>query len=292
MAEEKDKQNSKPEKSLLDRVIESDSAFEWEEVQLPSQGRYYGNSPWSSISIPDGKVRVRPMGIDVEKILATHRLTKSGRALGLMFERCVEFPEGFKADSLIVGDQTFLLYYIRGITHGNIYEFGVTCTNEACGEHSIHEYNLNLLADTMTHPNDNLGDEPFPVKLPYLSERYEEDFIVKVRLFRAGDIRSMTSNKSIKKKLKRGGASQELADDTIEKNLSMAIVEAAGDSSRIKIDKLVKKLHSKDAAAIRSFLDNHTPGIDTSIEVECPACGNVMEMELPITASFFRPSEA
>jgi len=70
------------------------------------------------------------------------------------------------------------------------------------------------------------------------------------------------------------------------------MVDAMGDKSPDKIEKFVERMHAKDTATIREFLKENSPGIDTSIEVTCPDCGNTMTMDLPITESFFRPTES
>jgi hypothetical protein len=80
----------------------------------------------------------------------------------------------------------------------------------------------------------------------------------------------------------------ESLNDVVEKNLSLVIVEAMGVKDRFKIDKLVERMHSSDTAAIRQYLDENSPGVDTSITINCDECDNEMKIALPITESFFR----
>ncbi|MEE8578022.1 MAG: hypothetical protein V3T31_12265, partial [candidate division Zixibacteria bacterium] len=112
---------------LLDQVlnIDEDEFIPWEDITLPSHGAYYKGG------IPNGIVRVKAMGIHAEKILATQRLAQSGQSIDYLFRRCVQFPkvDGKEVDpaDLLAGDRIFLLYVLRGITHGNIYEFMLKC---------------------------------------------------------------------------------------------------------------------------------------------------------------------
>jgi len=71
---------------ILDKVLQlqPDQVMPWEEVVLPSQGLYYDGA------VPDGRVKVRPMGLDAEKILATQRLAQSGKSIEWLFRKCVQ----------------------------------------------------------------------------------------------------------------------------------------------------------------------------------------------------------
>lgn len=286
---------SSPELDALDRVLSmpEDQVFPWEEVVLPSEGQYYDNA------VPGGRVKVRPMGIFADKILATQRLAQSGQSLDWLFRKCVQFPTAdFNPLSLLAGDRIFLLYYLRGITHGNSYEFIVRCTNEDCGHSNTNDYDLNQLQKTIIKPNYKLGQEPFKLVLPHMSKMAKTEFWVKVRLLRGYDMQQMLTGKKVFKKIQSTGrndknfiANSEVdTDQTLEENLNMLIVEAMGSKDRIKIKELVSKLHSSDTATIREFIKDNSPGIDTTIVVNCPDCNQEMRMELPITESFFRPT--
>jgi hypothetical protein len=198
----------------------------------------------------------------------------------------------------------FLLYYLRGITYGNIYEFIIECNDEDCGKVWTEEFDLNKIAQTITAPNPDIGLEPFKVSLPYFSEVTKKDFWVKLRLLRGYDLTNIIKQRKFKKGFRQTARSRSRAarqqqkrateatlDKTIEENLRMVIVEAMGEQNPRKIDQLIDRMHAKDTATIREFLKVNTPGIDTSIEVTCPECDNVMLMDLPITESFFRPTE-
>lgn len=288
--------NGKSDEEVLDFILEKDDSelVPWEPVTLPSKGVYYGDS------IPDGVVQVRPMSIYTEKILSTLRLAKSGQALDMIFKYCVRFPnEEFDPMDLLVGDSTFLLFYLRGITFGNLYEFTITCSDEDCGHLQQQTFDLNQLASTIKGPSDE--EEPFPVKLPYLSESTGRDFYVKIRMMRRRDVTTMTSDKKARKligpsnarinklsKRFRNVQSIESLNDVVEKNLSLVIEEVMGSKDRFKIDKLVERMHSSDSGAIRQKLNDYSPGVDTSITVNCNECGNEMKISLPITESFFR----
>jgi hypothetical protein len=285
--------------AILDAILSapSEQLIPWEECTLPSQGIYYG---W-----PDGVCQVKPMGQVAEKIMATQRLAASGQSIDYLFRECCRFPAGFDPSEMLLGDRVFLLYYLRGITHGNLYEFMFTCPNSDCGATTTHTYDLNDLAATIKPADPSLGEEPFRVSLPYLSQATGRDVWVGLRFLRAYDTYDMLASKRTKKKITgRGGIRSKMSqtiqqqqqqqvvlDSTLDENLEKTIVSVMGVTDRFKIRNLVQKLHAQDTATIREWLKENTPGIDTTVELVCPECGEEFTVGLPITEGFFRPAK-
>jgi len=280
--------------SLLEEIISmnEDDFIPWEEVTLPSRGEYYSGR------IPGGVVRVRAMGIHADKILATQRLAQTGQSIDYLFKYCVQLPDEFDQSDLLSGDRIFLLYVLRGITHGNIYEFLMKCPN--CGTNAVQQYDLNELAQTITFPDSSLGDEPFKIVLPYMSEVLGREVWVKVRFMRGRDVSTIAGRQKFNKRVRSGAPNKQqrqiVIDQTVTENLSLVITAFGGANaegevrSRASIKALVDRMHAKDTATIRQFLKESSPGIDTTIMVECPDCAAEFRAELPITESFFRPT--
>lgn len=290
---------------LIDHILQlpQEQLIPWEECMLPSKGIYYG---WE-----DGICQVRAMGQTAEKILASQRLSSSGQSLELLFRECCRFPNGFDANELLLGDRMFLLYYLRGITHGNVYEFAVTCPNPECESVNTYKYDLNELAETITYADSAWGNEPFRINLPYLSRVTGRDIWVGVRFLRAYDANDIIARRRSRKKAfaKPGGVRSSAAkrrqavdprqqeqqgailDSALDDHMEKLIINVMGVTDRLKIRALVQRLHSQDTAAIREWLREHTPGIDSTVQVTCPDCSNEFRIELPITDSFFRPAK-
>lgn len=283
---------------LLEQVLskETDELHPWEGCTLPSKGLYYDGA------VPGGRIEVKPMGLKAEKILTTQRLIRTGEALNFLFKHHVRIPGDFDPLNLLESDREFILYYLRGITHGNNYGFILTCPQ--CGSISDQEYDLNELYGTIRHPNSDLGPEPFKVVLPYLTEKFGQEFWVKIRFLRGYDALKLLGANSFvprqarsKKRKNRDEAvrerrqEHETLNDTLEKNINQIIIEAMGEQKRNKISKLVDRMHSADISAIMDFLNDNTPGVDNSIETECgnSQCGATLNVPLPITDEFFRP---
>lgn len=283
----------KSDNDFVDAIISTpqENLIPWEECTLPSKGIYYG---WA-----DGTVKVKAMGQTAEKVLATQRLAQSGQSIDYLFRECCVFPEGFDPADLLLGDRTFLLYFLRGITHGNEYEFMLTCPNTDCATQSTHTYDLNNLSNTIVWADESLGDEPFKVSLPYLSSATGRDVWVGLRYLRSFDVLDIVN----KRKTKKSNAAQpakrspfqrkktDELDDAVTENLEKVIVSVMGVRDSYKIRAFIEKMHAQDTATIREWMKDKTPGIDSSIEITCPECGNDFQVELPITSDFFRPSK-
>ncbi|MCK9557747.1 MAG: hypothetical protein M0R50_06870 [Candidatus Cloacimonetes bacterium] len=270
----------------------------WEDTTLPSKGLYYG---WTS-----GVVQVKAWSAKIDKILATARLAQTGQSIDYMLKECCRFPDGFDIQDMLVGDQIYLLYYLRGITHGNEYEFITTCPNQQCQQASTNSVDLNELVNTIVWADESLGTEPFKISLPYLTKTTGREISASIRFLRVRDASGIQRAKKAQSII--GGASRakikprdriaatanhnrdEIAlDDIVTQNIETVIVDIMGVTDRFKIRNIVSKMHSTDLAVIREWLQEHTPSIETMIEIQCANCGETHSAMLPITESFFRP---
>lgn len=291
-----DKNKPKPKESVVDKILSmpDDELLPWEEIELPSKGFFYNNE-----LMQEGVVKVRPMNINVEKVLANQRQVKSGRALDILFEKCVQLPDpDFNPLELLAGDRYFLMFYIRGITYGDEYEFSLECPH--CGNTSMYDFNLSELIKTQkVASEDQIEDYPISIKLPYLSEKMGEDVIARVKFPTGKDLEYLFSEKP-KRRFNRVRVGRKRLEPTshgiVEEDnnpttavMKNSIVDINGEKNQLKIGKIIEKLHSKDLSTINQILNDKQPGIDTTIEVDCPNCdGRIGPVMLPITEAFFR----
>jgi hypothetical protein len=285
----------------FDKLLKNaDSYFlAWESVQLPSKGLFYDN-------MPDGMIKIKPMGVDVDLMMANQRIVQSGELLNKIIEACVQLPSGMTVGDMLSGDQHFLLYYLRGITHGINYEFIVECP--ACGHKNTYEYNLSNLAKTIKGPNPDYITEPMCVKLPVLTEKMGHvvggDIEAMVRLVRVKDLTLMNSNKGIdmndrmiaRNKNDRQRAKIDNPSEIYLNNMNLQIVGFrinGKDFTDHRKSMLISKLQQQDSATIKQFIDDISPGIDTTIEVTCQdtKCNNEYSISLPFGEKFFRPGK-
>lgn len=299
-------QQEQSEKSinLLDKLVGhvQNSYISWEKVQLPSKGYYYDDK------MPDGWLEVKPMGVDVDKMLTNQRLVANGELLNRVIEVCTKLPDDFNIREMLAGDFNFLLYHLRGITHGPEYEFVANCPS--CKTKNTFTFDLNVLSDTITWANNDYLEEPFEVRLPVLSETFGEDVCALVRMIRVDDIMKMArpGEDKVFDPVKRGNVSVRNKNKTVIRNQQQNLEKIYEDNMRsqivaltingqryddkFKINSIINKMHQRDAAAISTFLEKVSPGIDTTLDVVCvnEDCKHEFGISLPFNENFFRPN--
>lgn len=279
---------------LINAIISApdDTFMPWEEVTLPSLGLYYDG--WKN-----GVIRVRPMIQSIEKLFTDERKVRNGNAMETMYKYCVETPGDTDPLDLLVGDRTFLLYVIRGVTYGNLYKFVIKCPE--CGVDSSHTYDMNELYDTIVPSDPNMGKEPFRLDLPNISKTFGRSIYVGIRFLRGNDIqesrnrikfnKKLVNNNSVRTKNKKNSGSSDsagMADSILDDAILRSIVHVNGNVEPMVISEFIGRLSAADHSVIKAFLKDKTPSMDTSVEITCPECGNVATIALPITAGFFQ----
>jgi hypothetical protein len=239
----------------------------YESVLLPSKGKLYPAS-WTK----QGKLSIRPMTIKEEKILNTTRLVKSGKALDMIFQACIESPE-VKAEELLSGDRSFLLFYLRAISYGAAYEYKINCP--FCSTQFESVFNLNDII--LKYLPDDFK-EPVDFTLPISKKR------VAYRLMRGKDESALIDDRD--RRLSTFGADQ--IDNSITMRLSMTMELVENITDKIEIEKFVDNMLAGDAAALRQDIMSKDCGVDTGVKHSCPKCANDFMADLPLTVDFFR----
>jgi len=148
-------QGSDALEGLLSQLADKHS---WEEFEFPSKGKFYNNIP--------AVVHVRAMTGEEEQILATPRWVRKGKAIDMIFRRCIKEP--INTEELLSSDRTHLLIYLRGISYTPEYDVEIKCPN--CSIKFAHVVDLNEL-EVESCPDD-FGGESLTGVLPVSKFRY------------------------------------------------------------------------------------------------------------------------
>ena len=248
----------------------AEELYSYEEVMLPSKGICYP-ATWTK----EGKISLRPMTTEEEKIITTTRFVKTGRAIDMIFKQCLENKE-IVTEEMLSGDRTFILYYLRAMSYGAAYEYKIQCPS--CGINFETVYNLN---DMVIRGLKQEFKEPLMFTLP-ISKK-----VLALRLLRGKDELRLIEERD--RRISTYGADQ--VDNTVSSRLSMVIESVDGNNDRVLIDKVVNRMIAGDAAAIRNFLDDEEPGISTDHKNVCPKCADEFITDVPIGSSFFSVSK-
>jgi hypothetical protein len=100
--------------ALMEKLV---SHSTWEAVELPSRGKFYDSIP--------GVLHLRPMTGNEEQILATPRHVRRGKAIDMIFEKCIR--ENIQPSELLSIDRDYLLIFLRGISYTPEYDVEVRC---------------------------------------------------------------------------------------------------------------------------------------------------------------------
>lgn len=173
---------------------------------------------------------------------------------------------------VLVGDRFYALLQIRALTFGAAYGFGVQCSAQSCRERFEWEIDLGAL----------------PVKrLPDLSKE----------ALRAGNRfeTTLAEGRKVWFKLLMGAdevrASKGIRTSTdgallAAVNLRILEIEGVADKARRAF---LEDLELGELAALLDRFDDADGGVETTIEVECPHCFDVQEIDLPFGRDFFLP---
>jgi len=218
------------------------------------------------------------------KLLADRAAARTGSTFEKILSGCwltttdpgiYDVPEGSALDwsRVLVADRFYTLLQIRALTFGEEYAFAVQCQSSGCRER--FEWTLNL----KDLPVRSLTTE---AKMAFKAgNRFE------TKLPRDGRkvwFRLMTGADEIRAAavLKPGRG------DMLLTALSLRIVQIEGVADNEK-RKFLDEMEMADAAALLDQFDETDGGVETTIEVECPACAGVEEVQLPFEKGFFLP---
>lgn len=253
-------------KELLENL--RGSAATYEEIQLPSKGRFYNDSNGPS----NGIVSIRPMTGEEEQILATPRFVRKGQAINMIFQKCIK--EKYNVDQLLTVDRTYLLIYLRGISYSPEYEVEIKCPE--CEKKFSTSIDLNSLY--VEDCPDNFGPDLQDIlpnsKLPF-----------SYRLSNGRDEQDIQEHRD--RRIKMFGDSS--ADDTLTYRTAQLVNDIDGITNKEELQVLIKNLPINDVAYIRGLINEPPFGVDTNIEIVCPSCLQDFQLELPLEANFFFP---
>jgi hypothetical protein len=250
--------------------IGSKGSMIYEQVQLPSKGKFYDgeNGP------KDGIIHVRPMTGEEEEILATPRFVKKGQAINMIFNRCMK--ENYDSSDFLTQDRTYMLIYLRGISYTP--EYDVEIKDPDSDQTFATTINLNELYVDYC-PND-FDTESLEDVLPVTGYRF------RYRLAVGKDEQVIQEYRE--RRAKNFDLSGQ-ADDTLLFRTAHLIEEIEGLSDKLEIQTLLKKLPIQDVAYLRTMVNEPPFGVDTKISITNPYTMSDFEVELPLESNFFFP---
>lgn len=237
-------------------------------IELPSKGKFYNGDDGPK----NGILHIRPMTGAEELILTTNRLVKQGKAVDMIFKKCMQ--EHYPTEHFLTADRHYLLIWLRGISYGNDYEVEIKCPACAFKFNEVIDLDLpvNYCPDTF--------NEPFVDTLPVSKLKFT------YKLSRGVDETSAEDHRN--RHLKMFGDNG-LLDDTIHYKTAVLVKDIEGVSDQTLIVDILKKLPIQDVSYLRNTVNDIPFGVNTKIDIECQKCWESFDVELPLDANFFFP---
>jgi hypothetical protein len=218
------------------------------------------------------------------KLLGDRALARSGGTIDKMLQSCwlstsdpgvYELEGGANPDwsKVLVGDRFFALVQIRRASFGDDYAFSVQCQGQGCRERFEWELSLGEL------PVRTLSDE---AKAAFKDgNRFEAAF---PRGGRKVWFRLLTGADEARAAALRRQGRENLLLEAVA--LRVVEIEGVADKDRRRF---LEDVELADLAALLDAFERVDGGVETSIEVECPSCGGVQDVDLPFERGFFFP---
>jgi len=242
-------------------------------VALPSQGLIY--SPEHPLCNTE-EIEVKCLTAKEEDLLSSRALIKSGTVLSRLIQSCL-INKSVDPETLLTGDRNAILAAIRITGYGPEYEVRISCPS--CLEEFDNVFTLNNLKI------DRLSAVPIQENVNIFSYILPLSGLeVHFKLLTGKDEREMIRESDAKKK-KLGVQTENL----ITSRLFHSIVSISGENDRLKILRIVSNLRAGDSRALRKYIDKIEPGIDMTQDLNCPLCGEVSEVDIPLGMNFFWP---
>lgn len=235
------------------------------EIEIPSRGYLYQDS--DDEDIKKGIVRLRPMSLADEEIIANQSYIKNGTVFVHLLNSCI--LNNFDARDLVSYDVYYLIYALRQITYGEDYEFDITCPE--CEKKYEFKMQLNEVEFAqMEEPDDSRKDITLPVS----------GYTVDMRCSKLGD------EEEVYKLAKNSDCTDNILGYIVR---TYGITDDEGkEVSRKDYEEFFEAIPGKDRAEITKAFKNIDGLKVPSVTCVCPKCGHETESNIPFNKEFFR----
>ena len=252
-----------------DGTPSAERKFPTEIIDLPSGGKLYPEGH----PCKNGKIEVKYMTAKEEDILTSQNLIKKGVVIDKLLESLI-LTEGVKIDDLILGDKNAVMIASRILAYGP--EYTVEIENKYTGDKFDHTFNLTDCPFKVLPEDIDYSKGEFDFKLPTAKIN------VKIQLLTGSKEKQIEAE--VKRTAKYGSSSE------ITSRLRHIIVEIDGNREQDDINEFVQNMLSRDSLALREYLTTITPDIELKQEVDME--GELVEVDIPLTANFFWPTSS
>ncbi len=246
------------------------------------------------IDCPSGmQLRIRGLKGKEGKLLADRTAARQGTVLDSLLEACTEEvrdpgPYELKSNGkldwndVLLGDRLYVLLQIRLASFGPDYGFKTQCREATCRER--FDYEIDLGKD-LEIKRMSAEDQETLKQRGTFTTTLDDGKEVRYRLATGADERRAAKSRG--------------SDGAMVEMLCLRITAIQGvgepDPTSLKpvqtIRAYLEDLDWGELVHLMNALNEHDCGVNTQIEIECPVCGAVQEVQLPLERGFLLPTE-
>ena len=252
-----------------------ETTYPTELIDLPSEGHFYSeDNPLSS-----GHVEMKLMTAKEEDILMNQNYIKKGIVLDKLLEGLI-IDKNVKLNEILLTDKNALYIAARRLAYGDSYgPVQIKCNK--CNENNQLTINLaEIKYKELDFSKFQKGENRFEFVLPYSKKT------VTFKLLTHFDEQQIDGEIKTSQKILKATSSNELTT-----RLKHIITSIDGNEDAAYIRKFVDtELTSRDSLALRNYIKETSPEVDSTFNFVCEHCSNEERMGIPITVSFFWPN--
>lgn len=228
-------------------------------VRMPSRGLLPGTVE---------EVTLREMTVKEEKGLFSSK--RPFNKIIDLIKGCIVDPENLEVKKLPLTEIVYLLFQLRKLSLGSDYKYKIVCSS--CNRNTEREVDLNEFeirylreGATATYSCDLPSGTKVTLKYLNGDDQIDIDNVIRMRASKAGVN----------------------FDGGFVYRLAKQIVEIDGEQvSTPEKEMFIDKLTHTELEEIQATINNNEFGIDLSMVIDCPFCGNIDEIVVPITQDF------
>ena len=245
----------------------SEHKFPTEVIDLPSGGKVYSkDSP-----LHEGKLELKYMTTREEDILMSENLIKKGVVIDKLLDSLI-VTKGVKQQDLVLGDKNAVLVAARILAYGP--EYTAEVTNPKNQEETVsHTFDLSQCPFKELPKDVDYTDNSFNYTTHIGKNK------IKFRLLTGKE--EALIEKDLKQSAKYGYSTD------ITTRLRYTITEVDGDSKPETITEFTQNLLARDSMALRNYIQEISPDIDLTSEIEIG--GETVSVSIPLSVTFFWP---
>ena len=233
-----------------------------------------------SITCPSGlRGVVRGLKVKEANLLADNSAAKRNTSFESVLkgiwtetEDAGPYEEPLDWSRVLVCDRFFIMLQSRIITYGSEYLFPVQCTESSCRHRFEWQEDLSALS----------------------IRALSEDSLME---FQSGNKFSTTTSAGVRVAFKLMTGADEVRASKLAARSRSSLMTTALAARIVSIEGVeannkstwIENLGMDEVRDLLDLLDAVDGGVETSVEIECPACLNVMDLDLPFGREFYLP---